>query len=87
MSSSIVGIPVSTLKTTTTFGAAQKIVADLTDYVGVKPIVRLQGFGESGINYGEIAGGYEFASKFGSDKDRVALEKYCKDNNIPMEEL
>lgn len=82
--SSIVGIPVSTLKTTTTFNEAESIVSDLIDYIGVKPVIRLQGFGNSGINYGEIAGGYEFASKFGSDKKRILLEEYCKKNNIPI---
>lgn len=82
--SSILGIPVSTLKRMTTFSEAQNIISELSEYVGAKPVVRLQGFGESGINIGKIAGGYKFASKLGSNKSRLALEDYCKNNEISV---
>ncbi|MBO4432407.1 MAG: hypothetical protein J5852_02630 [Clostridia bacterium] len=82
--SSILGIPVSTLKTMTDFKSAKKIVSELSGSTGIKPVVRLQGFGESGINIGEIAGGYSFGSEFGGNDDRMELENYCKKNNIPL---
>ena len=82
--SSVLGIPTSTLKVMTDFKSAQRIVKELSESVGIKPVVRLQGFGESGINLGEIAGGYGFSSKFGDDSDRTSLEEYCKKNNIPL---
>ncbi|MBR5923224.1 MAG: hypothetical protein IKZ59_05460 [Clostridia bacterium] len=82
--SSVAGVPSATLKTMTTFSKAQEIISDAVDYIGVKPVVRLHGFGESGINYGEIAGGYGFSSKLGSDKERLALQDYCKEKGISV---
>ena len=82
--SSILGIPVKTVKSMTSFTQAEEIVEDLTELTGVKPVVRMGGYTESGINIGEIAGGYDFSSKLGSEKQRKAFEKYCKENNIPL---
>ncbi len=82
--SSIMGIPVKTMKSMTTFNQAKTIIENISEVTGIKPKVRLSGFTESGINYGEIAGGYDFASKLGSKKDRLELEDYCKDNNISL---
>lgn len=82
--SSVLGIPVSTLKPMTTFSEAESIVAELSESTGIKPVVRLQGYGESGVNVGKVAGGYGFASKLGNNEDRLKLEEYSKDNNIPL---
>ncbi|MBO4733736.1 MAG: hypothetical protein J5662_04575 [Clostridia bacterium] len=82
--SSILGIPVSTLKPMTTFSSALRIISELSGSVGIKPVVRLQGYGESGINVGEVAGGYGFGSKLGGNSDRLELEEYCKNKSIPL---
>lgn len=81
---SVAGVPATTLKSMTTFSQAQAIISDATDYIGEKPVVRLHGFGQSGINYGKIAGGYAFASIFGPDKDRVSLEDFCKEKGVAL---
>ena len=82
--SSSMGIPVKTVKSMTDYAEAQKITESITKLTGIKPVVRLKGYTESGINYGEIAGGYDFSSEIGSAKEREKFEKYCKDNNIPL---
>lgn len=82
--SSILGIPVKTVKEMTSFSNAQKIIEDITKLTGEKPVVRMDGYTKTGINIGEIAGGYDFSSKLGSEKDRKALEAYCKENDIPL---
>ena len=82
--SSIMGVPQKTLKKMTGFSEAQEMIESLTKEVGIKPVVRLSGFGESGLNVGKIAGGYRFASVFGKDRDRKALEKACADEKIPL---
>lgn len=82
--SSVLGIPVSAVKPMTDFKSARKIISELSESVGIKPVVRLQGYGESGIDLGQIAGGYDFNSKLGSNSDRLELEDYCKNNGIPL---
>lgn len=81
---SIFGVPTQTLKTATTFKEAQNIFNNIQKETGVKPVVRLKGFGETGLNYGKVAGGFKFASDFGSDNDRQALEKYCADKKMQL---
>lgn len=80
----IFGIPAKTLKTMTTFSEAQDIIADLIESTGISPVVRLQGFGESGINYGKIGGGFKLSSKLGSQKARKALESLCNENAVQL---
>ncbi len=80
----VMGLPVQSLKKMTSFNEAKDIIKDITDITGEKPVIRLKGFTESGINFGEIAGGYAFASELGDDNERKALENYCKKNNIPL---
>ncbi|MCQ2454975.1 MAG: DUF5696 domain-containing protein [Clostridia bacterium] len=82
--SSILGVPVSTLKSATTFAQAKNLISKITEETGTKPVVRLKGYGTTGLNIGKLAGGYKFASIFGSDKDRMAVENYCKDQNMPF---
>ncbi|MBR4909842.1 MAG: hypothetical protein IKZ47_00770 [Clostridia bacterium] len=81
---SVAGVPVTSLKTMTTYKSAQTMLSEMVASIGQKPVVRLQGFGESGINVGQIAGGYTFPSSLGSDSDRMALQKYCGDNGISL---
>lgn len=82
--SSVLGIPVSTLKPMTTFADAEGIIAELYKSTGLKPVARLQGYGKSGVNLGQVAGGYGFSSKLGKNKDRLKLEEYCKTNEISL---
>lgn len=82
--SSVLGIPVKILKSMTNYTQAKEIVKNITELTNIKPVVRMKGYTETGINIGEIAGGYSFASKFGSEKTRKALESYCKENDIPL---
>lgn len=82
--SSILGIPKSTLKVATDFKETKNLIERIVEETGEIPVVRLKGYGEMGLNTGKIAGGYDFPSAFGSDKDRLALEKYCKDEGISL---
>lgn len=76
-----VGIKKKTVKPLTTFSETKQIVSELYDKSGVKPVVRLLGFGNGGINTGGIAGGFNFASVLGVSK-QTDLEKYCKSKDI-----
>lgn len=80
----VLGLPQKTLKTMTTFSQAKEIVESLVKETEISPIVRLQGFGTSGINYGKIAGGYKFSSKFGTNKARKTLESLCEEDNVQL---
>ncbi len=80
----ILGIPKKTLKTMTSFSDAKAIIDDLVKTTEVSPVVRLQGFGDSGINPGRVAGGFNFSSKLGSNKERRALEEACKESGVSL---
>ena len=81
---SVAGVPTKKLKKATGFSEAQEIIEALTKEIGEKPVARLKGYGESGLNIGKIAGGFKFASLFGRDKDRKALEEACKKLGISL---
>lgn len=78
------GIPHKVTSVLTTFSSAQKMIEDISSATGDIPSVQLLGFGNNGIDVGKIAGGYKFSSKFGSEKERSALESYCKENGISL---
>lgn len=80
----ILGMPTKTMKPMTSFSEAEEIIKELVKETEISPVVRLQGFGESGINYGEIAGGYDFSSKLGNEKSRKALEEACKKSSTQL---
>lgn len=75
------GFPYKSLFAATTFGEAKTILEELS-VSGVTPNVRLKGFGETGLDVGEVAGGMSFGSAFGSKKDLSALTDYCTENGI-----
>lgn len=81
---SVLGVPVKTVKTLTTLNSAKEMIADLVKVTSYNPTVCLIGFGNSGINIGEIAGGYEINSKLGNKKDLSSLMKYADDNKISL---
>ena len=84
-SSSVLGIPQKKLNPMTTFKQAETIISELYDLTGIAPTVRLSGFGDNGINIGgKLAGGYNFPSIFGRDKQRLELADFCLDKNIAL---
>lgn len=63
----ILGFPYSKLLTLTKFTDVSVMLDELSSS-GVKPNVKLYGFGASGMTIGKVAGGFKFGSKFGSAK-------------------
>ncbi len=82
--SSVMGIPVKRLKTLTKLERAQEIITDLRKETSYTPVVCLSGYGKTGINYGEIAGGFSVSSKLGTKKKIKSIEDYTSSNNIPL---
>lgn len=83
-SSTFLGFPNTSTSVLTTFSQAEKIVKELNGISKMKPQVMLSGYGDSGINPGKIGGGFSFSKKFGGNKQRVNIEKYCKENGISL---
>lgn len=81
---SIMGFPRKATVAATTFTQAQSILSSLLENTTIQPTVRLVGFGDRGVNPGSIAGGFSFASIFGKDAERAALEAYCADKGISL---
>ncbi len=81
---SVMGIPRNSTVAATTFTQAQTILSSLMESTTIQPTVRLVGFGDRGVNPGSIAGGFSFASVFGTNAQRAALETYCADNGISL---
>ncbi len=75
------GFPYDTLLALTTYNEAKSILTELSS-TGVKPNVLLTGYGESGLDIKNVAGGFGLGSAFGSAKELASLTKYCKDNGI-----
>lgn len=75
------GIAYDSLFVATDFSNVQKITNDIISRTGVKPTIQLTGYGQSGIDIGEIAGGMKIDSKFG---DFGKMQKYCKSGNINL---
>lgn len=81
---SILGIPVKTVKTLTTINRAKDMIDELSKLTSYNPTVCLSGFGGSGINAGKIAGGFKINSKLGDKKDIASIEKYAAKNGISL---
>ncbi len=75
------GFPYKTLVPLTTFAEAQNILTELS-VTGVQPNVMLYGFGESGMDVKNVAGGFALGSAFGSKKDISSFTEYAKANGI-----
>jgi len=84
ITNSVLGIKTKPLNTMTTFDDAKSISETLNKEIGYLPTVRLKGYGEDGIDIGQIAGGYGFNSKVGNNKSRENLESYFNDNKGTM---
>ncbi len=77
-----VGIPYRTVESLTTFKQATEIIKDIASKTGKYPTVQMVGYGASGVDAGEIAGGYKFTSAAGSLKEYAEIEKLAKDNGF-----
>ena len=76
------GIPYKTTVALTDFNKSLEIIKTLKENVGTAPEVQFVGYGKSGINIGEIGGGFNTAKNLGSKKDFKNLLKYLSDNEI-----
>jgi len=77
------GIPYSEVEPLTTFEETKKIVSELNAYTKNLD-VQLIGFGESGIDVGELGGGFSFSKELGNDGSVEKLQKFCKENSINL---
>lgn len=79
--SSVVGLPVQTVKTMTSFAEAQQMLTELTEKAGMAADVRLYGFGNGGVGAGGVAGGYRLLSQFGKN---TSVEDWCAQNGVRL---
>lgn len=78
------GVPHSAFATLTTLEQAKQMIQELQTATASKPQVLLQGFGKSGVDIEQIAGGFAFAKEVGSTKAHKQLESYCQENGISL---
>lgn len=78
------GVPYQETVSATTFPETLKLVKDIRKSANVPMDVMLLGFGETGVDIGEISGGYGFASSVGSKNDFSKLQEYCDVENIGL---
>ena len=76
------GVPYESMSVMTSFADAKNILSDIQDQTGASMTVNLKGFGGSGLEAGELGGGFEADSAFGGQKALNALTQWCKDNHI-----
>lgn len=80
----VLGIPVKKTRALTTFEQVEEIIKEVVETTGTVPEAQLSGFGSDGLDAGKVAGGFKFASVFGSDEDRIELEEYCSEKEMPL---
>ncbi len=78
------GVPYNSAKSMTTFNEAGEIIKDTIAETGATPSVQLLGYGKTGLDIGQVAGGYAFAGASGSKKDYAVLTDYATQNDIPL---
>lgn len=81
---SVLGIPRDKTVAATTFLEALDIVEQIKEMTDKKFDVVLSGFGNTGLDIGEVAGGYEFGKAFGGKKAYKTLKSYCDENGIGL---
>jgi len=80
---SFFGVPYRKLQPITTVEKAGEIAEKLNS-VSSGMAVQLVGYGESGLDIGEIAGGYTVSSKLGGIKEYLKLQSDLRSKNIPL---
>lgn len=78
------GIPRDRVVPATTFDQARKIIEDIKSSTGLTPVVRLTGYGDSGLDVGKIGGGYLPNGRLGGGKGFQRLQEYCGRNGVPL---
>lgn len=76
------GIPNTVLTPLTTISQAEEIVKYFDENLDGNILVNLVGFGESGLDVGEVGGGFKIANKFADNKQIKSFAEYCKNSNI-----
>lgn len=80
----MLGVPYQKLYVATTFPQVIKMIEELSAKTGSFPHVALYGFGASGLDIGEIGGGFRFPKAFGGSKGLKELEAYCEEKDVPL---
>ena len=80
----VLGLPYDSLLPLTTFEQAQTILQEIMEKTSQVPEVLLKGFGESGMDVGQLAGGLTFPSALGSKKQQKDLETFCGGAGISL---
>lgn len=78
------GVPYNSVLAATTVKQATDIIKELEGKTGTSLNANLIGFGNSGIDIMEIAGGYGLNGNLGSKKDLVALAAACKESGTNL---
>lgn len=81
---SFLGIPYEGLLAATTISDVEEILKEISQKTKTKINVRLIGFGDTGLNNSNYAGGFAINSKLGSLSDLEQLNDYCKSNSIKL---
>lgn len=82
ITTSVFGIPNQKLFSLTTFSEASEIISDLDKNIGIKPFIRMSGYGDNGIKSGSIAGNKKYLSVYGKSEDIKSLTELCKDTEL-----
>lgn len=80
---SFLGVPYETLFATTTAKQASSIITELSEKVD-NISVKLKGFGSTGVDIGEIGGGYTISNKIGSASNFKELSSLCDENKVDL---
>ncbi len=78
------GVPYQSTKSMTTFNEAADIIKELAADTKINPAVQLKGYSQSGLDIGQVAGGFGFARVSGKKKEYAALTEYAASNNIAL---
>lgn len=81
---SVLGIPTEKLVALTTVSDVKEILEDITESIGISPVVRLADFGEKGFQPAVINGGKNLPDEYGSKKEMLSLSDYCKKSGINL---
>ena len=78
------GIPYTDLLAATTLDGVQNIVGDLAEKTKAKMSVKLLGFGSTGAELGNFAGGFTIHKNIGSASQLSKLNSFCADNKASL---
>lgn len=80
---SFLGVPYDTVYPTTTVDQAGTIISELSEKIQNLSL-RLKGFGSTGVDIGEIGGGFTVDSNIGSDSKLKNLSSLCGEKGIDL---